>query len=148
MKVTFKAATENDIPQILVLMNQYYAYEGIPFVQQNARRRLIQLFKDPSLGQAWLIKQMGNTIGYVVITNGFGLEHGLNICVDELYLDPSSRGHGVGEKTIEFLKCYARKHKIVSINTQVEKRNRRACFFWESRGFERQDRYPMVHMME
>ncbi|UCG61258.1 MAG: GNAT family N-acetyltransferase [Candidatus Zixiibacteriota bacterium] len=144
--LTYKQAGALDIDALLSLVHEYYACENLPLDDAVARRRLKEFIQNPQLGYIWLIMVGGNLEGYIAVTNGYGLEHGRNVILDEFYIRDSFRGRGIGKMTLRFIEEELRPRGVESIHTEVERGNTGALKFWENLGFHRQDRYPMVKM--
>ena len=148
MSVSYKSAAISDINTIIMLMHEYYDYEGMQFDEQNARKRLDEFITKSELGKIWLIEINTKTEGYIVAAKGFGLEHGRNVTIDEFYIRGNFRGYGIGHKTIQFIENELRSMKISAIHTEVERKNHKAQEFWEKIGFQKYDRFPMTRMIE
>lgn len=147
-KIRFAQVTLGDIDTILDMMRVYYEYDGLQFIEENARRRLIEFISDPALGWLWLIQSETETVGYVCLIRGYGLEHGRNALIDELFIKEEFRGQRYGEGTVSFLEEVARREGIESLHGDVERHNEKASVFWMKRGFRRYDRYAMVKVFE
>lgn len=144
LNINYKIAEIADTGVISELMQEYYEYEGLKLDKLIAYARLKELIEKHELGNIWLININESTAGYVVTTNGFGLEHGRNVTIDEFYIRDGFRGQGIGKKTIKFIKDKIYSIGITSIHTEVKRKNIKARLFWESCGFQKYDRYPMV----
>lgn len=147
-KINYKNAEVDDINNILKLMREYYAYENVQLNQQDARERLEEFIKNCQLGKIWLIEIDKTTAGYIVVTHGFGLEHGRNVTIDEFYIRENFRGQGIGQRTMQFIEEELRSMGISSIQTEVERKNHKAREFWEKLGFQKYDRFPMTKMIK
>lgn len=148
LKINYKNAEIDDINNILKLMREYYAYENIQLDEQEAGKRLEELIKKSELGKIWLIEIDENIEGYIVVTNGFGLEHGRNVTIDEFYIREDFRGQRIGFRTMQFVEKELHSMGISSIHTEVERKNHKAQEFWESIGFQKYDRFPMTKMIK
>ena len=140
-------ATTRDVIWLLRAMGQYYRFEKLPFDRGNARRRLKDLLATPSLGYVAIIQVGRRRVGYVVVIRGFGLEHGRNAMIDELFVGPTARGKGIGGQVVERIASDLAAQGIESLHADVEKGNRDARAFWTKRGFKTYDRYAMVRML-
>lgn len=136
-----------EVEACCALMQQYYNLDQIPFDPDLARARLSQLRDQPELGRIWLIRSENQIAGYVAVTFGFGLEHGLNATIDELFILEHFRHKGLGGKALAFLESALKSQGIESIHTEVERSNEPAIHFWQGLGFHQHDRYPMVKMI-
>ena len=145
MEVDFRAAGTADIDLLVRLMRKLYEFDHISFDQENARRGLVKLLDDESLGRVWLIRHAGETAGYVVLTFGFSLEfHGRDALVDEIYLTEDYRGRGIGRRALEFVFAFCRSHGIDAVHLEVEKANTRARALYLKAGFADHTRHFMT----
>ncbi|MDA0576531.1 MAG: GNAT family N-acetyltransferase [Verrucomicrobia bacterium] len=135
-----------DIPAVLKMMEAYYGYDGLAFDARAAGRRLRRLLRTPALGAAWVLVENGARAGYLFVARSFGLEHGSNVLIDELYISEPFRRQGWGTAIVRQVTDYARRLGAESIHAHVERHNRAACRFWQAMEFHRHDRYVMVHM--
>jgi ribosomal protein S18 acetylase RimI-like enzyme len=147
VKVSFKQAQVSDIDVLLSLLREYYAYENLQLDDGAAQKRLTEFIGEPLLGNIWLIAVDSDIAGYIVVTNGYGLEHGRNVTIDEFYVCERFRGQGLGRKTMQFVLSELHRRGIESIHTEVERDNTKALKFWTDLGFHKHDRYSMVKML-
>jgi GNAT superfamily N-acetyltransferase len=104
-------ATRDDIGTLIELMGEFYGESNFPLPAANARRAFEQLLSDPRLGGIWIASTDDGPAGYVVLTVAFGMEYGgLRGIVDDLFVRPSARGHGVAAALLGAMKadCVAR----------------------------------------
>jgi ribosomal protein S18 acetylase RimI-like enzyme len=137
LAVAFKDVTAADLDTLVPLMRAYYEYDGIPFEAARARKAVIGLLENDSLGKAWLISQGNEIAGYVVITYDYGLESGgREAFIDELYLKAGYRGQGIGRKTIQFVERFCASVGVRTLLLGVEPENTEAQAFYQAVGFE------------
>jgi GNAT superfamily N-acetyltransferase len=110
VSLAFSPLQVADLDVVLGLIEEFYALEfiQIPFVAERSRRVLTELIEEPRWGQAWLITEDREPIGYLVLTFGFSLEyHGRDALLDELYIRESHRRQGVGTAALTFVRACA-----------------------------------------
>lgn len=145
MPMTFRLAEPHDLPAILPLMAEYYAYDGHDFDEPAARAALAELLGDPRCGRAWLIEDDGKAIGYAVLTIGFSLEwRGRDGFVDEIFVKEAYRGKGLGRQALELLLAEARALGIRALHLEVDDDNARARAVYEGLGFKVRDRFRLM----
>ena len=143
---SFRVATEFDAEILLPFMRDYYAFDGHAFDQQKARAALITLLRDPNLGRVWLILTNTNEadkkiereppVGYIVLCFGYSLEWlGRDAFVDEFYLLPEHRGHGLGRKTMVFVEEAARSLHVRALHLEVVRQNAAALQIYRKLGY-------------
>jgi ribosomal protein S18 acetylase RimI-like enzyme len=94
--------------------------------------------------RAWVILEANETIGYVVITLGYSIEHGgRDGFIDDLYLIPKARGGGRGKKVLEFALAQAIALGIKTLHLEVEIDNERARRVYQAAGFVENNRRLM-----
>jgi hypothetical protein len=94
--VEFKPASLTDLQTLEGLIKSYYAFDHIPFRAKEINVGLRAFLRDPSLGQAWLIKHGKTTAGYVTVIFWFDLEFGGRAAlITDLYLALEHTGEGV-----------------------------------------------------
>lgn len=136
--LVFRAATTADVLRLLTFVQARASEDGTSaFVPGVVESALQQLIADPGLGEAWLIEHAGEPAGYIIVTWGFSLEfHGRDAFIDELYVAPSHRGRGIGQRAIEHAsnRCGAR--GIGALHLEVDPENERALALYRRSGFQ------------
>jgi GNAT superfamily N-acetyltransferase len=149
MDATCTAAAAADLPALLEMMRDYYAYDRIPFDEGVARAALANLLGDPSLGRIFLIRAEDEIAGYIVLTFDYGIESGgREVFIDELYLREPARGRGLGGAALRFIESVAREWGMKAIHLGVEVANRRAQAVYRRSGFGEPTRYLMTKKLQ
>ena len=147
MEATIRPATPTDIDTLVELSRQLNQDDpsstgGVLFDAPAVRAALQQFIGNDSLGQAWLIYDGAEPIGYAILTLGYSLEyHGQDAFVDELFIKATHRGQGIGSNVMNFLEAEARKLGIKALHLEVERPNSRAHKFYRQLGFVDHNRY-------
>lgn len=145
MESTFSSASLETIPDLLRLMQEYYVYDHLDFDEEVALSALRELLSNKALGRIWVIRQDSVPIGYVVLTFGYSLEFGgRDAFLDELYIQESFRGQGIGAKALALVEAAARSTGIRALHLEVERENRRAQRFYLSRGFDDREHFRLM----
>ena len=63
----FRHAVEADVDALTPLMRRYYAEDGYPFDEAETRSAAVQLIRDSSLGQLWVLDDAGRAVGYLAV---------------------------------------------------------------------------------
>jgi diamine N-acetyltransferase len=136
MDPAFRPARPADLPLLLRLMEGFYRDTDTPFHPEAAERALLALVADPTLGRLFLIEAGSKPAGYVVLTLGFSLEfHGRDAFVDELFVTPEHRGHGLGQAAIRFLESVAVELGVLALHLEVGPDNESAVGLYRGAGF-------------
>lgn len=143
-----RSATLADAGVLLELMRDFYAEEHLVFNEPVAQRALAELLAHPDLGSIQLFKSTSSVIGYAVITFGFSLEfHGRLALLDEFYLVPAQRGHGLGRSGLELIKAWVRTTTVTTLRLEVSRTNARARALYEKTGFRDEQRDLLTHWL-
>ncbi len=146
---TFRSIDRGDIDALLVLMREYYQYDGLDFREIRARSAVQALLADPSAGGIWLIEQSGESVGYCVLGTAFSLEfHGRTAFLDELYVREEWRGKGIGAQALRFIERECRMRGLHALRLEVERANRRARQVYQHAGFSPHDRDIMTKWLK
>jgi ribosomal protein S18 acetylase RimI-like enzyme len=101
MTVSVRAANADDLETLVALMRNFYHEDADPFHEEASRAAFATLLADASLGKVWIAEQHTIVVGYAVLTFGFSMEFlGRDAFIDDLYVVPSYRGHGIGRALI------------------------------------------------
>lgn len=145
---TFDPAGGSDAPVLLELMEVFYAEEGYPFDRERARQALLPLLEDECKGRVWILREDGEVVGYVVLTLGWSLEyHGRDAFVDELFVLPSHRGHGLGRRALEVVAAACREVGVRALHLEVERDNEGARALYRKWGFADHDRLLLTRRL-
>ncbi len=145
MQVRIMPAGVDDLPDLLALMQEYYAHDGLMFDQSSASAALRDLLNDQALGYIWLIGRNNLAIGYIVLTFGYSLEFGgRDAFIDEFYIQAGYRGRGIGARTLGLVELEARSMGIGALHLEVERGNHGAQRFYRSNGFDDRDRFYLM----
>jgi ribosomal protein S18 acetylase RimI-like enzyme len=138
-------AKESDTGELIAMMRSFYAELGEPFEETRAERALRALLEDPSYGAAWVFREDGRAIGYLVVTHGYSLEFGgRDAFIDEVYTVPEMRGQGLGARALAIAEEHCRRNHIEALRLEVHHENRRALALYERNGYEAHERYLMT----
>jgi GNAT superfamily N-acetyltransferase len=144
-----RPATAQDIPALLTLVAQYWAFEAIEgFDQDRLGRSLARLLADADRGRIWLAELEGAPVGYLLAVFMFSLEFG-GICaeIDELYVVEQCRGQRVGARLFETAEAELRRLGCPGVALQIGRGNHAARDFYSRRGFEPRDGYDLLTKM-
>ena len=149
MELHFRSAAFEDLTTLLALGEEFYCEQRIPVDPIVVKTALSQLLRDRSLGRVWLLEVAGAAIGYLIMLNGFIVEFGGHqVFIDELYIRPDFRGHGLGRKTLAFAEEACRQAGITIIRLEVDHANGRLIKFYEEFGFKLHDRSTMTRLLD
>lgn len=137
MTGTVRPAGTGDIPALLPLIEQYWAFEDIVgFDPAGVGAELRRLFAEPRLGAGWIAEVGGKAAGYLLAVYVFSLEHlGLTAEIDEFFVLPSCRGHGAGLRLLQAAEAEFTRMKCTNVSLQLGRGNDAAREFYRRHGY-------------
>lgn len=142
--IEFLAATLADHSLLTALMQEYYALDGLHYTPE-VSAAVVTLLEHSDYGEAYLLLEQQEVVGYAVLTWWFSLEfQGKAAFLDEIYLRPQARGRGLGSVVIEQLASHCRRKGIKTVRLEVEHENQQAQKTYLKNGFQHHDRYLMT----
>jgi ribosomal protein S18 acetylase RimI-like enzyme len=140
MDVQLHPATRQDLPRLLEWMRQLRLDDPMhsqAFVPKPpSQAAMTQLIDDAAAGRVWVIRDDANPVGYAVLVFSFSVEFGGRTAfIDELFIEASFRGKGIGRRVIELLTSAARSLDVQNLLLEVSDGNLPARRMYESSGF-------------
>jgi GNAT superfamily N-acetyltransferase len=135
--VSLRLACADDLPVLLPLVAAYHAHEGITARPAPALAgTLLGLLDHPERGRIWLIEDAGTAVGYLAIAFGYSIElGGREAAIDEIYVQPASRGQGLGRSALRALVDWASGQGLVALHLDVAPDNPGARRLYARQGF-------------
>jgi len=143
-------ATATEAPEVLRLIAQLYEGEAIPFRAEAMGAALLRLVSEPALGFVLVARARPTRaiVGYGVATLGFDVEFaGHDAFITDLYVEPPSRGRGIGQAMLDALTQGLRERGAKAVHLMVRPENERAQALYETRGFEAVPRTVMTKLL-
>jgi len=123
------AADPADAQAILSLARAFHEADGHPLNSQD-EHALRQLLADQTYGVVFKIEGASGVIGYAVLCFGYSVElGGRDVFLDDFYIVPSERGHGLGHSVMEALIGFARETSCAAVHLEVVAGNRDEGFY-------------------
>lgn len=146
MTATVRPVAAGEIPVLLTLVEQYWAFEDIAgFDPARVGQQLKRLCADPRLGVGWIAQVDGKLAGYLLAVYVFSLEHlGLTAEIDEFFMLPSCRGHGVGSRLLQTAEAEFTRMKCTSVSLQLGRGNAATRAFYRERGYAERSGYELL----
>ncbi|PHS10799.1 MAG: GNAT family N-acetyltransferase [Kordia sp.] len=146
--MTITKPTKEDIPELLIVTKacaQAMIADGI--YQWNEDYPSYEAFeKDIEIGQLWVLKDDGNIIGSVVISELIDEEYKAvvwltpntkNMYIHRLAIHPNSQGKGLAQKLMDFAEAYAKENYFLSVRLDTFSVNTRNNAFYQKRGYQK-----------
>jgi ribosomal protein S18 acetylase RimI-like enzyme len=129
----------DEVAELLTLAREFHLEDGHP-LDAGGERAIRQTCAGHPMVRGYLVREGEATLGYCVITLGFGIEFGgPDIFLDDLYLVQEARGRGVGDAVMAAIGAEALRHKARAIHLVVAPGNERAQRLYRRSGFAHAD---------
>jgi GNAT superfamily N-acetyltransferase len=141
-----RQVTINDVPVLLRLVEEYWAFEGIAgFDSSRISAQLEHLLSEPRIGSGWIAFVDRAAIGYLLAVYVFSLEHlGLTAEIDELFVLPHQRSHGVGLELLSAAESAFVRAGCRNVSLQLSRGNDRARAFYRRNGYTERSGYELL----
>ena len=144
-----REARREDLPQLLDMMEEFYAEAGYVLDRREARASFLTLLGEPRLGRVWLAERGADVAGYVVVTFVFAMEHGGTLgVVDDFFVRPEWRGAGLGSALLAAVRSACAALGVRALRVEVGHDNAPAQAVYRSAGFETLDRRLMAARLD
>lgn len=131
------SAVPSDLEVILRLIGLQFGEHGIEVDGARLRAAVSAVLADDTLGAFLLARNGGDTVGVAYISLVWALEHcGRAAWLEELYVIPAARGHGIGRELLEGVLTYLRQRGCGAVDLEVEESHARAENLYRRAGFE------------
>jgi len=148
MGASFRFGDVEDIEQLLPLMQDFYAFERLPYDEARLRKLLEVLIRNRDLGRLLFFEDADQLVGYMVLGFGFSLEcHGRDCLIDEFYVRPEKRQPGIGRAAVNFATETCRELGIKALHLEADHFNARGHEFYKRLSFQDHDRHLMTRWL-
>ncbi len=144
MQIIFTDAQISDLDTLLPFAQKFNQEDHHPFDEVAVRAGLTGLLSDAAAGQAWLIRDGTEAVGYLVLTLGYRLAYGRYAFIDEIYVRPDYRSRGIGRRAIAFAEEMCRTLGVKALHLEVERENTKARSLYLAVGFRDYNHYLMT----
>ncbi|MCX6630251.1 MAG: GNAT family N-acetyltransferase [Candidatus Solibacter sp.] len=134
--VAIRPATESDIPTVLSLLRELAAYEGkLDCVRIDESLLAEYAFSQRACIEVLLGLLEGSAVSYAIFFPQFGSYRGLPwLYLEDLYVQPGARGHGVGRAMMAHLASLTLKRSWAGMAWSVLDWNQSAFAFYRGLG--------------
>ena len=150
MALTITQATAADLEVLFEMMRHMQQDDpwSEPFHEPTVRANLAEFLRNPAYGVAYLVREESVPIGYLVICFDYSLENrGKGAWIDELFVEASHRGKGIGTQLLNLAETASREHTAKVLHLEVNHGNP-AIELYRRRGFAEHERYLMSKALE
>jgi GNAT superfamily N-acetyltransferase len=145
MPISIEPAVFADLDALLLLMRRMQMDDpwGEAFDEATVRQSLSDFLANSLFGVAYLARQHQTPIAYLVICFDYSLEYrGKGAWIDELFVEASHRGQGIGTQLLDLAERASREHGAQFLHLEVSHGNR-ANELYRRRGFVDHPRFLM-----
>jgi GNAT superfamily N-acetyltransferase len=133
--VLVRPAERKDRPRLLTLIEGYFAFYHTPFPRQKVEALLDLLEQDSGLGVQLVAEVDGTLQGFASLYACLDTLVADRILVmNDLFVDPSLRNHGVGAALFDASLAYATAHGYARLDWVTAQDNRAAQRFYDRHG--------------
>jgi ribosomal protein S18 acetylase RimI-like enzyme len=149
MNAEIRPATVADVPALVALVEQYWAFEAIAhFDRTRVSRVLSRALSDAGLMSGWVARVNGEAVAYLLAAYVFSLEHlGLTAEIDEFYVLPGARGRGLGNRLLQLAEAEFRARGCTNVFLQIGTGNDGARVFYRANGFAERAGFQLLDKM-
>lgn len=145
MHAEIRLASNDDLALLLGFVRAYHQFEGLRVTDAEREQSVRRLMSDHGLGAIWLILDDARPVGYVALCKGYSIEFGgYDAFIDELYVQPESRGRGLGKAGIDLVKTEAKRMGIRALHLEVARTNQAARRLYAEADFEAREKYVLM----
>lgn len=150
MPIFITRATLTDLELLLPMMRDMQEDDpwSETFHEPTVRANLAELLANTVYGVAYLAQKENTLIGYLVICFDYSLEYGgKGAWIDELFVEASHRGKGIGTQLLDLAEAASREHNAKFLHLEVNRGNP-AIELYRRRGFADHHRYLMSKALD
>jgi GNAT superfamily N-acetyltransferase len=145
MSISTSQATLADVETVFQIMRHMQLDDPWEeaFDEPTVRANLAVLLQNPVYGVAYIVRDDTAPVGYLVVCFDYSLEYrGVGAWVDELFVEPSHRGKGIGTQLLDLAEQASREHHAKVLHLEVNHGNP-AVDLYRRRGFTAHQRHLM-----
>jgi GNAT superfamily N-acetyltransferase len=139
--VTIERVTPTTCADAVPLVAQQLAEHEIPLSSESLRAALLGLVDGANRGAVLLARERGVAVGVADMSYVWSLEHGGHSAwLDELFVVPDRRGHGIGTALLQHALALAREAGCIGFDLEVARGHERADHLYARTGFHQLER--------
>jgi len=144
-----ETARNEDLQPIIRLLRTQLEEHDVVLTSAALERATQRLIEDHALGRILAARLGGELVGVAVISFLWTLEHGGPAAwLDEVYVEPSRRGHGIGQQLVEAAMQVARDSGCIALDLEVDPGHEAAERLYQRMDFRRHRRVRWVRMLD
>jgi len=125
-----------DLADVARLLGAQLDEHEIPSTEGGIERAVRGMIEEPRRGAIFVARLGETAVGMACLSFTWTLEHGgLSAWLDELYVQPEQRSHGVGRRLLLAAMDHAKAQGAAAIDLEVVEGHERAARLYEREGF-------------
>lgn len=146
--MTIAPAAPGDAPAVVELLLAQLAEHDIDTPRPAVEHAVAGMLAEPRRGRIFVARDGERLVGVAYVSFIWALEHGGHSAwLEELYVRPEERSHGVGSALLAAAIDFARADGCAALDLEVEEAHVRAARLYERTGFERHTRTRWVRRL-
>jgi GNAT superfamily N-acetyltransferase len=134
--ITISSPTSVDRNAVIQLLADQLAEHRIDTAGKVIVAAVDGIMADDRRGFLLVAKEAGTVVGVAYVSFTWALEHGGKSCwLEELYVVPERRGHGIGSTLLAKVLERARSDRCAAIDLEVGREQERAAHLYSRSGF-------------
>lgn len=144
-EITLRVATPKDELALIVFMKKYHMYDEIEMSDDERLSAIRPLLSSSAKGTVWLIRLKDKEIGYIAVCNCYSIEfRGIEVWIDEFFIDEQYRGRGYGNVVLDEVKNYLKNQGVAIVHLEVDESNEKAAALYKKSGFQFREKFVMM----
>lgn len=148
MEFKIRRFQDSDEPVLQRMVKQFYLEDAAdePMNEEKVRRTISALGDDSIAGAILMVEGAPGILGYAIVIHYWSNEYGGWLAfLDELFIDQTYRGLGLGSHLIQHI-TQEYGEQIIGTGLEVLPHNTRALQLYLRLGFEPDGRYHLLHL--
>lgn len=141
MQTTIHRADDDDIPDLVALMREFYGDSNYALDGAWAAASFAALLGESSRGAAWIARENGAPAGYIVLSLRHSMEFGgTDGFIDDLFVRASHRRRGLGRALMDELFADCRRRGVLAVHVETGFDNEAAKALYDRHGLKDRQR--------
>jgi GNAT superfamily N-acetyltransferase len=140
-QLEIRAPHDEELDELVALLVAQLREHGNELSDHQLARAATGMVRRPQRGQFLIARQSGTLVGFAALSYLWTLERGGRAAwLDELYVVPACRGHGIGQALLHAALDAARAAGALAVDLEIETGHERAASLYQRAGFTRLQR--------
>jgi GNAT superfamily N-acetyltransferase len=134
--LSIACATDSDVPDVAALLTVQLDEHGMGMSRDAVEQALLGIVTRPERGRVLVARKGRSAVGFAVMPFTWTVEHG-GLCawLDELYVIPELRAHGIGTRLLLVAMDVVRADGCIAMDLEVDAGHARVESLYARHGF-------------